>query len=497
MVRRPRNRLIYRLDLTISDILVQPLSPEDLKRPEISQSACTAFQIAMLAVLAEVGAKPCLVAGHSSGEIAAAVAAGLLTPEQAIKIAYFRGLATSAVTPEEPLGMLAAGLGAEAVATYLEATSIQIACFNSPASVTLSGRRSELEGVEAKVKADGHFARMLHVTAAYHSRHMESVAAIYKDLLDTEVDWVDYISDETLPMFSSTTGKIVSHPPGAEYWVKNMVSPVLFEQSVSSMIPSADILIEVGPSNALSGPVTQTKTALSSKAEYIPSWKRGVEALQTLLTLGGKLFIAGGPVNLAALNADGRDTRPSVIVDLPNYRWNHSTKYWYENDASRDWRFKKFIYHDLLGSKLLGSPWTRPVFRNRIKMWELPFLRDHKIGESLIFPASGYVVMAVEGMFQKAKTCGRLGADVEIHHVGYALRDIGFLKAFQIDDGDRGTSVLLTLIPETSTPDTWHEFIVSSVTDDVVSDHCRGRISIAADQSKIGKKTPSITLTHQ
>jgi acyl transferase domain-containing protein len=473
------------------------VSPEDLKRPEISQSACTAFQIAMLAVLTEAGVKPCAVAGHSSGEIAAAIAAGLLTPEQAIKIAYFRGLATSAVTPEEPLGMLAAGLGSEAVATYLEATSIQIACFNSPASITLSGRRSELEGVEAKLKADGHFARMLHVTAAYHSRHMDPVAAIYKDLLDTQVDWLDHVSDEILPMFSSTTGKTISHPPGADYWVENMVSPVLFEQSVSSMLPSADILIEVGPSNALSGPVTQTKTVLSSKAEYIPSWKRGVEALQTLLTLGGKLFIAGGLVNLAALNADGCHSRPSVIVDLPNYRWNHSTKYWYENDASRDWRFKKFIYHDLLGSKLLGSPWTRPVFRNRIKMWELPFLRDHKIGESLIFPASGYVVMAVEGMFQKAKACGRLRADVEIHQVGYAMRDIGFLKAFQIDDGDRGTSVLLTLIPETSTPDTWHEFIVSSVTDDVVSDHCRGRISIAADQSKIGKKTSSITLTHQ
>ncbi|KAH6685860.1 hypothetical protein F5X68DRAFT_276598 [Plectosphaerella plurivora] len=467
------------------DTLTQPLSPDVLKRPEISQSACTAFQLAMLAVLADAGVKACSVAGHSSGEIAAAFAAGLLTSEQAIKIAYYRGLATSAATPDEPLGMLAVGLGSEAAAPYLEATSVQVACFNNPASVTLSGRRLELEDVEAKLKAGGHFARMLHVTAAYHSRHMDPVAAIHKDLLDAHVDWPNRVPDQHLPMFSSTTGKIIAHTPGVDYWVKNMGSPVLFEQSVSSMLPSADILIEIGPSNALSGPVTQTKTALSSKAEYIASWKRDTKALHTLLTLGGKLFVAGAPVHLATFNADNRNTRHSVIVDLPNYRWNHSTKYWYENDASRHWRFKKFIYHDLLGSKILGAPWTRPVFRNRIKMWELPFLRDHKIGESLIFPASGYVVMAVEGMFQNAKACGRIAATAEIHQVGYAMRDIGFLKAFQIDDGDRGTSVLLTLIPETSTPDTWHEFIVSSVTDDVVSDHCRGRISIAADQSKI------------
>lgn len=73
--------------------LTEPRAAEHLRLPEFSQPLVTALQLAILAVLETWGVLPEAVVGHSSGEIAAAFAAGLLTSEEAIKVAYFRGQA--------------------------------------------------------------------------------------------------------------------------------------------------------------------------------------------------------------------------------------------------------------------------------------------------------------------------------------------------------------------------------------------------------------------
>jgi hypothetical protein len=87
----------------------------------------------------------------------------------------------------------------------------------------------------------------------------------------------------------------------------------------------------------------------------------------------------GAPVQLAAINQDHELQSPSFIYDLPNYSWNHSTKYWYESEASVDWRHRKFVHHDLLGGKILGIPWTEPQWKKVLVLNEHPWLRDHKV----------------------------------------------------------------------------------------------------------------------
>ena len=71
----------------------EPRSSEHLSKPEFSQPLATAIQLAQLSVLKSWNVQAHVVVGHSSGEIAAACCAGLLTPRQAILVAYFRGLA--------------------------------------------------------------------------------------------------------------------------------------------------------------------------------------------------------------------------------------------------------------------------------------------------------------------------------------------------------------------------------------------------------------------
>lgn len=111
-----------------------------VQHPELSQPLVTALQLALLALFQASNVVPQAVIGHSSREIAAAVAAGYITPEQAILILYYWGKATSEAVYQAPVGMMAVGLGPDHVLSYLEGSTIEIACINSPQSVTLSAK---------------------------------------------------------------------------------------------------------------------------------------------------------------------------------------------------------------------------------------------------------------------------------------------------------------------------------------------------------------------
>lgn len=125
---------------------------------------------------AALGVTPTAVVGHSSGEIAAAYAAGYLSMEEAIIIAYYRGYVTTKQNLEG--SMAAVGIGAHDLSDFLR-EGVVLACENSPSSSTISGDASKVcEVVEAiKQKMPDVLARALKVNMAYHSRkasHIDS-----------------------------------------------------------------------------------------------------------------------------------------------------------------------------------------------------------------------------------------------------------------------------------------------------------------------------------
>ena len=139
-----------------------------LSRAELSQPLCTALQIAVVDLLASWGVTPSAVVGHSSGEIAAAYAAGALSKQGALITAYYRGLVCKKLTKMG--GMAAIGLGKAEVQPFL-VPGMGIACENSGSSVTLSGDLEALEQVMGAIKDqhDQAFMRKLQVEMAYHS----------------------------------------------------------------------------------------------------------------------------------------------------------------------------------------------------------------------------------------------------------------------------------------------------------------------------------------
>lgn len=374
-----------------------------LREPEFSQPLVTALQIALLRVLEDWGIRPEAVVGHSSGEIAAAFAAGFISSSDAIKIAYYRGQSSKQKPPVERVGMLAVGVDEPTVRKYflLKENKIQVACYNSPSSLTLSGLVTELEELRDRLQDDGHFARLLLVDQAYHSNYMTEIGDLYENMLHNDALFEvspspSHQAGKTKPvaMFSSVTSAVVDPNTrlDAAYWKQNMVSPVRFADATAELLKqsNADFLIELGPANALAGPISQIKKALGKESQYSSALKRNSDSIIPMYEAAGRLFLAGDQqVSLAKINRVSSRTS-KVIIDLPNYVWNHSTRFWHETRASKDWRFKQFINHDLIGSKISAVGWNAPTFKGTLKLANLPWLRDHKLGSDVVFPVGQF-----------------------------------------------------------------------------------------------------------
>lgn len=100
-------------DWTIQDVLLEDVQTSRINEAEFSQPLCTAIQIGIVELLAHWGIQPVCTVGHSSGEIAAAFAAGLISATEAIIVAYYRGLVVRQLNTNG--AMLAVGLGSEEV----------------------------------------------------------------------------------------------------------------------------------------------------------------------------------------------------------------------------------------------------------------------------------------------------------------------------------------------------------------------------------------------
>ncbi|KAK3343540.1 putative polyketide synthase, partial [Lasiosphaeria hispida] len=428
---------------------------------QMSMPLSCAVQVALVQLLRFLDIAPAAVTGHSSGEVAAAFAAGALSLHETMACTYFRGLINAqhlAGKDARPGGMMAVGVGAADARPYLDgvaAGKAVVACVNSPSSVTLSGDLSAMDELEARFTSQNVFARKLRVQAAFHSHHMLPLEDDYRAALRQHMDTNKPRAFTPGVLFvSPVTGKRVddANTLGPEHWVQNMTQPVLFAQSFHNMVaPDAqtqqvDVVVEVGPHSALAGPIRQSLTGASALQKlavgYASCLERGADAVRTVQALAGFLVVRGYPVSTARANSPGgaKHTEPKALGSLPSYPWNHTQRYWHEPRMSANHRFRPFPAHDLLGSRLPGTSDYAPIWRHILRAGELPWVHDHVVQGATVYPAAGFVAMAIEAMRQlHTDDAGRVS--------GYLLREVEILKALVIPESERGVEVQLFLEP--------------------------------------------------
>lgn len=453
-----------------------------IQNAEYSQPICTAVQIGLVNLLQIWNITPSGVVGHSSGEIAAAYAAGALEMKDAFLIAFYRGFTST--QQRRPGAMAAIGLGRQEVEGLLSIGAVA-ACENSPSNVTISGDYAAVEDTLDRVRQHHPevLARMLKVDKAYHSGklltcvityymadkisldHMKSVGVVYEALISGITPLPGSLA---IPFFSSVTGQVITDPAqlGASYWRSNMELPVLFLSAVNSALDNGKQefgqALEVGPHGALGGPFRQICKALGKTVVYNSCLSRGSDSTVSILTATGQLYCQGILPDFAAMNPGG-----VTMHNLPVYSWNHDASYWNESRISREFRTRSFPEHELLGARIIGGNDLEPSWRKLFSLKEVPWLADHVVANDVVFPAAGYIAMAGEAIRQVT------GSEA------FTIRSLSIGSAMPLQNKE-STEMITRLQPGRLTDNqdsTWFEFSIMSFNDtNKWTRHCVGEI---------------------
>ena len=452
----------------------------------MSQPACNAVQLALTDLLRSWGLQPSAVVGHSSGEIAAAYAAGILTLEQCVRIAYARGQAAQVLADGAALhkgAMMAVPASADRVQSLLdgiERKGAVVACINSPSSVTVSGDEDAVVELEEALKKEGISARKLNVTVGYHSPHMRQVAKKFEDMMGK----IEPQASTGVTFYSTVTGeKIDGSELNQTYWVRNLLSRVSFSQGMQSLLAgdeSVKSLVEVGPHSVLQGPIREiVRDHFSGQnIQYIPTLKRNKNSVEMMQDSAVAFFTAGCTLDFGVINYPGtrygKKKMPEMLVTLPKYPWNHSRKYWHQSRAATNHKHRLFPRNDILGSLVDENLDLEPRWRNIIRLDHHPWIRQHRIFGDSVYPSAGFFSMAAEAVLQQASL-----NDIEYDHAEF--RDITLDKHLIVPDSSQ-VETFLSMKPcsvELHTSGSmWFEFHVYSwEANRGWEEHCHGLVA--------------------
>lgn len=273
-----------------NEILGFPLSTlcfngpeEELTQTANTQPAIVTVSVIVTRLLAEIGIKPEMVAGHSLGEYSALVAAGSLSFQDAVRLVRIRGELMSEANKSIGGGM-AAIIGLEpAIVDEIcrEARSegvVEMANYNSPLQIAVSGEIAGLEKAIEIAKAKGaKRALMLPVSAPFHSSLMDPVADKFKAELEAA-----NLKDAELPVIANVTaGPETESPDIRRNLITQINGPVRWSDTIFYMISQGiDIFVEVGPGKVLTGLLKKTDRSIACiPVETIESIEGLVEKL--------------------------------------------------------------------------------------------------------------------------------------------------------------------------------------------------------------------------
>ncbi|MFD2113529.1 amino acid adenylation domain-containing protein [Thiorhodococcus fuscus] len=287
-----------------------------MNRTDLAQPALVAVAHGLMRLWADWGIQPDAVIGHSIGEIPAALAAGQLDLQAAMRLAVRRGQVMEHAAPEG--AMLALRADEERAQELLRGLDeVVISGYNAPGSLTLAGSVAQIETLLARADEAGLAAQRLHVTRAFHSPQMRRASAELADGLRLPE------RRGVIPVYSTATGAVLGDNEMAQpgYWSSQMLSPVRFRQAMAAAAESGDLIcIEIGPRNVLAklGPACAPDAA----------WIGGGDRIEDLAHAVGQAWSHGAPLDwlryFGSRGAPGQDLPrlPLNETPIPRRAWS-------------------------------------------------------------------------------------------------------------------------------------------------------------------------------
>ncbi|MBZ0285291.1 MAG: polyketide synthase dehydratase domain-containing protein [Anaerolineae bacterium] len=348
-----------------------------------AQPALFALQYALAQLWLSWGVKPALVMGHSLGEYAAAVIAGVFSLADGVKLVAARGRLMNSL-PEA--GEMWAVFTDEA--TALEAvkpypTRVSVAVINGPGSVVISGAKTELAAVLESLKAQGIKSRKLAVAQASHSPMLDPMLNEFEQIAST----IEYHQPE-IGLVSCLTGKLVAGDEvgSAAYWRRHIRHAVRFADAITSVQENgARVFVEIGPNPTLIG--MGQRVIGDDAGVWLPSLREKTSDWEQILQSLGRLYVNGGAVDWRAF--DQPYSRHKLM--LPTYPFQRE-RYWIKVSPRR--QDAEGALHPLLGTRLESPSLKEIVFETHLNAENPAFLSHHRIFGVVILPSPAYIEMA-------------------------------------------------------------------------------------------------------
>ncbi len=365
-----------------------------LNEIDVLQPAIFAIQVALFELLKSWGITPDAVAGHSMGEVAAAYSAEILTLENAVNIICSRSKLLKTLSGKG--SMIATELSAEQAEELVKKydNDIAIGVINSPTSTVLSGNPETISKVMDSLHQQNLFCKQVNVDVASHSPQI--------DLLRTEM--LELLKDihprsANIPFYSTVTGSRSDNINfDADYWIDNLRKPVLFSNTIGQLLDNGySMFIEVGPHPVLLSSIQQSLKPHHRHISLLPSLRREEPEQEIMFKTLAALYTNGFTINWKNIYPDA-----GKYVLLPPIPWQRQ-RYWIDTKSasSKDtWHWDQSGYkklHPLLGERIsLANSSSTFVWQTVLDNETLVFLNDHRIDNEIVFPAAGYIEMALQ-----------------------------------------------------------------------------------------------------
>ena len=367
----------------------------------VAQPLIFAIQSAITASLKACGLRPSAVIGHSVGEVAAAEAAGILDLRTAVEVIHFRSAHQEKV---RGLGRMAAVLASPEIVHDLVngIADIEVAARNNPRATTLAGSTEAMAKLKRTAEERGIAFLDLELEYPFHTRFMAPIEApLITDLRHIRP------RNEAVPFVSTVSGSCMAGSRlDADYWWHNIREPVQFLKGIREVAKlGARFFIEIGPRATL---LKHIETSLASDADGIVTMSvldRNGSDRDPVGKVVSKALISGAQLDMTTIFGSDPGSKPA----LPNYPWQQQ-QFRFE-PTSEAIGFIESERHAFSGVR-----YSRDALEwySHIDTVLFPALVDHRIGDLVIFPGTGFVEIALAVARAWLRTNDARIADCEI-----------------------------------------------------------------------------------
>ncbi|HEY3710250.1 MAG TPA: SDR family NAD(P)-dependent oxidoreductase, partial [Amycolatopsis sp.] len=355
-------------------------------RTEFAQPALFAIEVALFRLARSWGIEPAYVGGHSIGEVAAAHVAGVFSLPDACALVAARARLMQAAAG----GVMVSLRASEDEVTPLLGEDVSIAGINGPEAVVISGTAEAVGRVAAVFEAQGRKTKRLAASHAFHSPLMDPLLGEFGRAIANLT-----FEAPKIPVVSNLTGAIADdalRTPG--YWVRHVREAVRFADGVRTLrAAGVNGFVELGPGGVLSAMVLEVLADETDDVVAVPLLRKDRPEGEAVLTAFARLHVAGAEVAWKPFFAGTGARR----IDLPTYAFQHEYLWPPASADTGDVTAAGLVSaaHPLLSAAVGLAGTEGELFTGRLSVATHPWLADHAVGDTVLFPGTGFLELAI------------------------------------------------------------------------------------------------------